>query len=127
MSDTKEDSGKKPLSLNRPCKLELKKTVSTGQVKQSFSHGRSKTVAVEVKKKRTFARGASGRMAEVTDAPAPAETPETAKATETPADAPRLTEAERAKRLGALQGARHTEDGEPIPESAALAEYMVVA
>ncbi len=115
MSDTKEDSGKKPLSLNRPGKLELKKTVSTGQVKQSFSHGRSKTVAVEVKKKRTFARGASGRMAEVTDAPAPAETPETAKASETPADAPRLTEAERAKRLGALQGARHTDDGEPIP------------
>jgi len=113
MSDTKEDSGKKPLSLNRPGKLELKKTVSTGQVKQSFSHGRSKTVAVEVKKKRTFARGASGRMAEVTDAPAPAGVSESG-AVEVGADAPRLTDAERAKRLGALQDALHTEDGEPI-------------
>jgi translation initiation factor IF-2 len=127
MSDTKEDSGKKPLSLNRPGKLELKKTVSTGQVKQSFSHGRSKTVAVEVKKKRTFARGASGRMAEVTDAPAPAETPETAKAAEPQAEAPRLTEAERAKRLGALQGARHTEDGEPIAAEEHIGEAAEAA
>jgi len=120
MSDTKEDSGKKPLSLNRPGKLELRKTVATGQVKQSFSHGRSKTVAVEVKKKRTFARGASGRMAEVTDAPA-ADSPEAAEAA-LAAEAPRLTEAERAKRLGALQDALHTEDGEPIaPEAAAEA------
>ncbi|MDH3232461.1 MAG: translation initiation factor IF-2 [Alphaproteobacteria bacterium] len=113
MSDTKEESGKKPLTLNRPGKLELKKTVATGQVKQSFSHGRSKTVAVEVKKKRTFARGAGGRMAEVTDAPAPSETSD-AGTVETGPDAPRLTDAERAKRLGALQDALHTEDGEPI-------------
>ena len=113
MSDTKEDSGKKPLTLNRPGKLELKKTVSTGQVKQSFSHGRSKTVAVEVKKRRTFARGASGHMAEVTDAPAPAGMSESGTV-EVGADAPRLTDAERAKRLGALQDALHTEDGEPI-------------
>ncbi len=51
---------KKVLSLggSKP-KLELKKPVTSepsgaaGQVRQSFSHGRSKTVAVEVKRKRT--------------------------------------------------------------------------
>lgn len=53
---TEQDSNKKVLSLGARPKLELKKPVSTdgaasaGSVKQSFSHGRSKTVAVEVKR-----------------------------------------------------------------------------
>jgi translation initiation factor IF-2 len=51
------DSGtKKPLTLNRPGRLELKKTVDAGQVRQSFSHGRSRAVAVEVRKKRVIGR-----------------------------------------------------------------------
>ncbi len=49
---------RKPLKLSQPGKLELKKTVQTGRVKQSFSHGQSKTVTVEVKRKRTFAPNA---------------------------------------------------------------------
>ena len=52
------DDTKKVLSLGGKPKLELKKAVSSdggaalaaGSVKQSFSHGRSKTVAVEVKR-----------------------------------------------------------------------------
>jgi len=79
MSETKESTGKKPLKLKRPGKLELKKTVETGQVRQSFSHGRSKTVQVEVKRKRSFAteeaketaqevRGADGLTAEEREA-----------------------------------------------------------
>ena len=52
---TSKDDKKKPLKLNRPGRLELRKTVQTGQVRQSFSHGRSKAVTVEVKRKRTFA------------------------------------------------------------------------
>ncbi len=50
------DENKKVLSLGGKPKLELKKSVpaegavSAGSVKQSFSHGRSKTVAVEVKR-----------------------------------------------------------------------------
>ena len=35
-------------------KLQLKKTINAGQIKQSFSHGRSRSVSVEVKKKRTI-------------------------------------------------------------------------
>ena len=59
MSDETEagDQGRrKPLSLKRPGRLELKKTVDAGQVRQSFSHGRSRAVAVEVRKKRTLKR-----------------------------------------------------------------------
>ena len=35
-------------------KLQLKKTIHAGQIKQSFSHGRSRSVSVEVKKKRSI-------------------------------------------------------------------------
>ncbi len=56
MSDTDRTSDRKSLSLTRPRRLELKKTVETGQVRQSFSHGRSKTVQVEVRKKRSVSR-----------------------------------------------------------------------
>ena len=56
---------KKPLGLKRPGRLELKKTVESGQVRQSFSHGRTKTVQVEKKKKRTFQRSQAGNMTEV--------------------------------------------------------------
>ena len=48
-SNETETDTKKPLKLSRPGKLELKKTVDAGQVRQSFPHGRSKTVTVEVK------------------------------------------------------------------------------
>jgi translation initiation factor IF-2 len=47
MTDTKEHNPRN--SLARPGgRLELKKTVDSGMVRQSFSHGRSKSVAVEV-------------------------------------------------------------------------------
>ncbi len=59
---------KAPIKL-APGKLELKKTVETGQVRQSFSHGRSKVVTVEVRKKRTFAPGAGGALQEVKELP----------------------------------------------------------
>ncbi len=37
-------------------KLQLKKTFNIGQIKQSFSHGRTRSVSVEVKKKRVLSR-----------------------------------------------------------------------
>src|SRR4029453_8348110 len=45
------DQTEKPKLGTRP-PLGLKRTVETGKVKQSFSHGRSNTVVVEVKKRR---------------------------------------------------------------------------
>ncbi|WP_428249379.1 translation initiation factor IF-2 [Ferrovibrio sp.] len=52
MSDINEQD--KDKLAGRPKRLELKKTVETGQVRQSFSHGRTKAVTVEVRKKRTI-------------------------------------------------------------------------
>jgi len=52
------DQDKKVLSLGGRSKLELKKpatpesAAAAGSVRQSFSHGRSKTVAVEVKQRK---------------------------------------------------------------------------
>ena len=68
MKDKEDTGSKKKLSLSQPGKLELKKTVEGGLVRQSFSHGRSKVVTVEVKKKRTFEPGNGGGMAEVKEA-----------------------------------------------------------
>ena len=51
---------KKKLGLSGKSKLELSKTVGSGTVKQSFSHGRVKSVAVEVKKIRTFRKNNEG-------------------------------------------------------------------
>ncbi len=96
MSETEEpkDTKKKSLSLSKPRRLELKKTVESGQVRQSFSHGRSKAVTVEVKKKRTFTRdGAkfkeSADKAAPTDAAAapPADPAPVAEAPAAPVDA----------------------------------------
>jgi translation initiation factor IF-2 len=48
-----------------PRRLELKKTIEGGQVRQSFAHGRSKLVKVEVRKKRTYTTDARGRLAKL--------------------------------------------------------------
>jgi translation initiation factor IF-2 len=55
--DGGQDSGeaKGRLSLRPAGRLELGRTVDAGSVKQSFSHGRTKTVQVEVRKTRTGA------------------------------------------------------------------------
>ena len=61
------DQTDKPKLGTRP-PLGLKRTVETGKVKQSFSHGRSNTVVVEVKKRRIL-----GKPGET---PEPPKTPE---------------------------------------------------
>ena len=70
MTETKEVT-EKTLRGAAPRKpLSLKRTVDAGHVKQSFSHGRSKSVVVEKKKKRTIAApgGADAENAEVEEA-----------------------------------------------------------
>ena len=59
-----QDRKKEVLHLSSKGKLELKKTVDAGSVRQSFSHGRSKTVTVEVKRKRTIEKGAAPGIAD---------------------------------------------------------------
>ena len=131
MTDQKEttDGKKKKLSLSRPGKLELNKTVDAGQVRQSFSHGRTKAVAVEVRRKRTFKQADDGAMTEIRDQPKIEEAApvvdapvEPAPVKKTVAPARTLTEQERAARTRALEGARQTET--EIAENRAEREAM---
>ena len=109
--------------LSRPGRLELKRTVETGQVRQSFSHGRSRAVMVEVKRKRTYATTEGGSMLEVTPElrdPAAAFAEAAAVAPQAPEEAPAekaakvrrpvtlraLTDEEKEARARALQDAR---------------------
>ena len=117
MSDT--DNDKPKLGMRQP--LGLKRTVETGKVKQSFSHGRSNTVVVEVKRRRVLGPNAGGpaeaQVIEEAPAPAPAPAP-TAPAVRAPS-APQLSPQERQaqllreaeeQRMGTLEDARRRED-----------------
>ena len=123
MSDTTD---KPKLGARAP--LGLKRTVETGKVKQSFSHGRSNTVVVEVKKRRVLGRPGEGEAPKVEQAapapepvaraPEPAPAPRPAAAPQRPANDPAarrelqerlLREAEEA-RQAALEEARRRED-----------------
>ncbi len=78
------DQTDKPKLGTRPA-LGIKRTVETGKVKQSFSHGRSNTVVVEVKKRRILGRPgeappAAEAPAPVVEAPKPAPAPEPKRA-----------------------------------------------
>ena len=124
---TSNEKEKTLLKLSRPGRLELKKTVEFGQVRQSFSHGRSKAVMVEVKRKRTFAPGDGGGMTEITSTKQAAEQAlaESARAlsetqTDENAEAVRnLTDAERAVRLRALETAKLEEEERKTEEELA--------
>ena len=128
MSDETEagdQERRKPLSLKRPGRLELKKTVDAGQVRQSFSHGRSRAVAVEVRKKRTLKRSPAGDGAVAPKPKAPPKAPPPEPVAEAPppqedvqqtATAPRsrvvlrtLTSDEKAARARAVEDAIRAE------------------
>jgi translation initiation factor IF-2 len=125
------DQTEKPKLGTRP-PLGLKRTVETGKVKQSFSHGRSNTVVVEVKKRRIL-----GRPGEAPPPPAPepvAEAPKPAPKPAAPAPQARkpsaademtarkemqtrlLREAEES-RLASLEEARRREDRTKVEQS----------
>ena len=126
MSDVDQEQKRPSLTL-RTGTLGLNRPSEPGQVKQSFSHGRSKTVAVEVRKKRVLLPGAAPEPAKAEAATAatarapltaPAASPSAATATSETgeprrvASIPRaLTADERAGRLRAVQDA-HKADAE---------------
>ena len=90
------DSSERKLKASGGKTLSLKRTVESGHVRQNFSHGRSKSVVVEKKKKRTINPG--GAAPEPAPAPkeaaapkpeaAPAPEPVAAPVAEAPAPAP---------------------------------------
>ncbi len=136
MSETTEGS-KKKLSLGNRGKLGLKPGADGGtQVRQSFSHGRSKAVQVEVKRKKTGpapAQNPSAKPVETKTAArgklnlkkTPQKGPETAPPQSGEATPKRggrqLTEAERQARLAALRGASTDQSGTDLPPSPARA------
>ncbi len=115
MTTSNETPVRKPLKLSRPGKLELKKTVETGQVRQSFSHGRTKAVMVEVKRSKTFKPGATGRMTEVVRAQEEPEVPAAPAAVPTSAELEQdikksnLSAKERESRMRALEISKEEE------------------
>ncbi len=74
-----QDGGKQRLSLRPAARLEVGRTVDAGSVRQTFSHGRSKVVQVEVRKSRA---GAPPKPAAAAGAPsaAPGNVPASARA-----------------------------------------------
>ncbi len=120
MSDTKT---KTPLTLGGKGKLELKKTVETGQVRQSFSHGRSKVVQVERKRKRQFEIGADGKVQEVKAAPTSVKAKAEEALLKETLQHGTLTDDEKAHRLKALQDAiKADEENRRIAEEEAKRE-----
>ncbi|MEQ8442216.1 MAG: translation initiation factor IF-2 [Alphaproteobacteria bacterium] len=108
MSESTSKGGGK-LSLGKPGKLSLSKTVESGQVRQSFSHGRSKTVIVETKSRRSFERTEGGDMKVVKGGQGRRPQGEGNKlVAENPLDG--LSESERQNRLRALEGAAKEEE-----------------
>jgi translation initiation factor IF-2 len=124
-----ETTDKPKLGARAP--LGLKRTVETGKVKQSFSHGRSNTVVVEVKKRRILGPAGAQEATKVEEAPKPVAPPAPAARAPEPA-APRpaqrpvndattrrelqerlLREAEEA-RMTALEEARRREDRKAV-------------
>ncbi len=105
--------------------LSLKKTVGSGQVRQSFSHGRSKSVVVEKKRRRVITPKA--------DAAAPPETaqPE-AKAPQKPAakptaQKPRVERTGKSPRKSAARGDRKSAGGLTQGEQAARERALALA
>ncbi|MFN7604924.1 MAG: translation initiation factor IF-2 [Hyphomonadaceae bacterium] len=81
-NDNENQSGRKPLTLSR--------NVGAGTVRQSFSHGRTNQVVVEVKKKRTIGPGDAPTGGAAGAVPKPAFAPPTRPAAAPVAAAPAL-------------------------------------
>ncbi|MHA1164548.1 MAG: translation initiation factor IF-2 associated domain-containing protein, partial [Alphaproteobacteria bacterium] len=115
MSETKE-TGDKTIRGPGTMTLNLKRNVDAGHVRQNFSHGRSKSVLVEKKKKRIIPApgGSQAEAVSTEEIEAPAKVAETAKATQTQESSEalrNLSTEERDARARALSDAK-TRDAE---------------
>lgn len=125
----KEDKKKSTLTL-KPKQLQLTKTVEKGAIQQSFSRGQSKTVAVEVKKKRQFHLNQQGDMEAVSGASseqAGSESTISAEGQKIENDVNStgdsgLTESEQSKRMRVLKEAQ--EEAERLKQEQAEAEKI---
>ncbi len=119
MSETNETEGKTATGGSRKMTLNVRRTVESGHVRQSFSHGRSKSVLVEKKKRRAV--GSSPTPQVVEEAP-PKPVPVVAPQKRTPVEDAQqrrpgvvlraLSDDEKDARLRALQDSRQREADE---------------
>jgi translation initiation factor IF-2 len=121
MSETNETEGKTAPGGSRKMTLNVRRTVESGHVRQSFSHGRSKSVLVEKKKRRAV--GSSPMPPVVEEAPPkPAPVAAATPQKRTPAEDAQqrrsgvvlraLSDDEKDARLRALQDSRQREADE---------------
>jgi translation initiation factor IF-2 len=117
MSETNETEGKTARG-GRKMTLNVRRTVESGHVRQSFSHGRSKSVLVEKKKRRSIGSDAAQPVEEakpaprVAEAPASKPQPEESQARRVGVVLPQLSEDEKDARTRALADARQREAAE---------------
>jgi translation initiation factor IF-2 len=127
MSETNETEEKTARG-GRKMTLNVRRTVESGHVRQSFSHGRSKSVLVEKKKRRAIgAGGAAQPVEEPAPAPRVAEpaqkpVPDEAPSRQARVVLPQLSEEEKDARLRALADSRQREaaEREKAKESVAI-------
>jgi translation initiation factor IF-2 len=117
MSETNETEGKTARG-GRKMTLNVRRTVESGHVRQSFSHGRSKSVLVEKKKRRAIG---SGTAAQPVEEPKPKAQPHVAETSQPKPRAdeaqgrrvgvvlPQLSEEEKDARMRALADSRQRE------------------
>ncbi|HEY2753992.1 IF-2-associated domain-containing protein, partial [Phenylobacterium sp.] len=127
---TPAPGGRQPLTL----KPRGAGSVSAGTVKQSFSHGRSKTVVVETKRARPHMPGGGGNLAAPSSAekrlfePRPAPAPAAARAPGGGVDTSGLSAEERAARQRAIELAQERQASERrAAEERARAEAAAAA
>jgi translation initiation factor IF-2 len=113
MSETNETDDK--TGRGRKMTLNLRRTVESGHVRQSFSHGRSKSVLVEKKKRRAVGAGGTAPVAEEAPVKAP-------PAAEVPQKRPRAEESQ-SRRSGVVL--RQLSDEEKDARVRALSDSKV--
>jgi translation initiation factor IF-2 len=135
MSETNETEGKAARGGSKMT-LNVRRTVESGHVRQSFSHGRSKSVLVEKKKRRAIGSSPAPQPVEdVTPKPQPrvvAETPKKAQAEEALQPRPKgqvlrqLSDEEKDARSRALKDARQRDAERARAEQAAVIEVSML-
>ena len=135
MSETNETEGKAARGGSKMT-LNVRRTVESGHVRQSFSHGRSKSVLVEKKKRRAIGSSPAPQPVEdVTPKPQPrvvAETPKKVQAEEALQPRPKgqvlrqLSDEEKDARSRALKDARQRDAERARAEQAAVLEVSML-
>ena len=133
MSETNETEGKAARG-GRKMTLNVRRTVESGHVRQSFSHGRSKSVLVEKKKRRAIGSGTAAEPVEepkskaqprVAETSTPKPQAEEAQGRRVGVVLPQLSEDEKDARMRALTDSRQREAAEREKAKSSAALHVV--